>query len=90
MDHRPGNDGWHLSTRQYARLVDEWVRAVGLRREDLGPTRCDERKKSMIYKPPGNLRAKQFLRGYSKIQNTLRYLGVDIENALLLAERTEI
>ncbi len=80
----------HLSTRQYARLVDEWVTAIGLRREDYGTHSLRRTKAAMIYKATGNLRAIQILLGHSKIENTVRYLGVDIEDALELAERTEI
>jgi integrase len=80
----------HMSTRQYARLVDEWVTAVGLRRAEYGTHSLRRTKASMIYKATGNLRAIQILLGHTKIENTVRYLGVDIEDALLLAERTEI
>lgn len=80
----------HLSTRQYARLVDEWVTAVGLRRAEYGTHSMRRTKASMIYKATGNLRAIQILLGHTKIENTVRYLGVDIEDALTLAERTEI
>lgn len=80
----------HLSTRQYARLVDEWVDAIGLRRAEYGTHSLRRTKASMIYKATGNLRAIQILLGHTKIENTVRYLGVDIEDALILAERTEI
>lgn len=80
----------HLSTRQYARLVDEWVTAIGLRRADYGTHSMRRTKAAMIYKATGDLRAIQILLGHTKIENTVRYLGVDIEDALLLAERTEI
>ncbi|MDH7640521.1 tyrosine-type recombinase/integrase [Sphingomonas oryzagri] len=80
----------HLSTRQYARLVDEWVTGVGLRREDYGTHSLRRTKASIIYKATGNLRAVQILLGHSKIENTVRYLGVDVEDALTLAEGTEI
>jgi site-specific recombinase XerC len=79
-----------MSTRQYARLVDEWVTAIGLRREDYGTHSMRRTKAAMIYRATGNLRAVQILLGHSKIENTVRYLGVDVEDALLLAERTEI
>ncbi len=82
--------GEHLSTRQYARLVDEWVTAIGLRREDYGTHPLRRTKAAVIYKATGNLRTIQILLGHTKIENTVRYLGVDIENALELAERTEI
>lgn len=80
----------HLSTRQYARLVDEWVAAIGLNVRDYGTHSLRRTKASMIYKATGNLRAIQILLGHSKIENTIRYLGVDIDDALMLAERTEI
>ena len=79
-----------MSTRQYARLVDEWVTAIGVRREDDGTHSMRRTKAAMIYRATGNLRAVQILLGHTKIENTVRYLGVDIEDALMLAERTEI
>lgn len=80
----------HMSTRQYARLVDQWVTAIGLRSEEYGTHSLRRTKASMIYKATGNIRAIQIRLGHSKIENTVRYLGVDVEDALLLAERTEI
>ncbi|MFO7481262.1 tyrosine-type recombinase/integrase [Oceanibaculum nanhaiense] len=80
----------HMSTRQYARLVDEWVTAIGLRREEYGTHSLRRTKASIIYKATGNLRAVQILLGHTKIENTVRYLGVDIEDALALSEGTEI
>lgn len=80
----------HLSTRQYARLVDEWVTGIGLRREDYGTHSLRRTKAALIYKQTGNLRAVQILLGHTKIESTVRYLGVDIEDALALPEGTEI
>ena len=80
----------HLSTRQYARLVDEWVTGVGLRREDYGTHSMRRTKAALIYKQTGNLRAVQILLGHTKIESTVRYLGVDIEDALALSEGTEV
>ena len=80
----------HLSTRQYARLVDEWVSGIGLRREDYGTHSLRRTKAALIYKRTGKLRAVQILLGHSKIESTVRYLGVDIEDALALAEATEV
>jgi site-specific recombinase XerC len=80
----------HISTRQYARLVDEWVTGIGLRSEDYGTHSLRRTKASIIYKQTGNLRAVQILLGHTKIESTVRYLGVDIEDALTLAERTEV
>jgi integrase len=80
----------HLTTRQYARLVDEWIVGVGLRTEEYGTHSLRRTKASIIYKATGNLRAVQILLGHAKIENTVRYLGVDVEDALTLAEGTEI
>ena len=80
----------HISTRQYARLVDEWVTEIGLRLEDYGTYSLRRAKASIIYRQTGNLRAVQILLGHTKIESTVRYLGVDIEDALALAEGTEV
>jgi site-specific recombinase XerC len=84
------NQRGHLSTRQYARPVDEWVTAAGLRREEYGTHSLRRTKASIIYKATGNLRAVQILLGHTKIENTVRYLGIDVEDALTLAEGAEI
>jgi site-specific recombinase XerC len=84
------NHGRHLSTRQYARLVDEWVTAIGLRQENYGTHSLRRTKVSIIYKATGNLRAVQILLGHAKIESTVRYLGVEVEDALALAEHTEV
>lgn len=80
----------HLSTRQYARLVDEWVKAIGLRAEDYGTHSLRRTKAALIYKQTGNLRAVQILLGHTKIETTVRYLGVDVEDALMLSEGVEV
>jgi len=80
----------HLSTRQYARLVDEWVTAIGLRSDEYGTHSLRRTKAALIYKATGNLTAIQILLGHTKIENTVRYLGIDIDDALTLAETTEI
>jgi len=82
--------GEHLSTRQYARLVGEWVEAVGLSRLVYGTHSLRRTKVALIYKRTGNLRAVQILLGHSKLESTVRYLGVDAEDALTLSEATEI
>lgn len=80
----------HMCTRQYARLVDEWVSAIGLRKSEYGTHSLRRTKAAMIYRATGNIRAIQILLGHTKIENTASYLGVDVEDALLLAECTEI
>ena len=79
-----------MSTRQYARLVDEWVSTVGLDKREYGAHSMRRTKTSLIYKATGNLRAVQILLGHSNIENTVRYLGADVNDALTLSERTEI
>lgn len=80
----------HVSTRQYARLVDEWMTTIGLRKAEYGTHSLRRTKAAMIYRATANIRAIQILLGHTKIENIIRYLGVDVEDALLLAERTEI
>ena len=80
----------HMSTRQYARLVDEWVSAIGLRKSEYGTHSLRRTKAAMTYRAAGNNRATQILLDHTKIENTVRYLGVDVEDALFPAKRTEI
>ena len=84
------HEGKHLSTRQYARLVGEWVEAVGLGRSAYGTHSLRRTKVALIYKRTGNLRAVQILLGHTKLESTVRYLGVEAEDALTLSEATEI
>jgi integrase len=80
----------HLSIRQYARLVDAWVTGIGLPQGDYGTHSLRRTKASIIYKATGNLRAVQILLGHTKIESTVRYFGVDVEDALHLAENTDV
>ena len=80
----------HISTRQYARITDSWFKWVGLDTREYGTHSLRRTKPSMIYKRTGNLRAIQLLLGHTKLESTIRYLGVDIEDALELSEQTEI
>ena len=84
------HEGKHLITRQYARLVGEWVEAVGLSRLVYGTHSLRRTKVALISKRTGNLRAVQILLGHTKLESTVRYLGVDAEDALTLPEATEI
>ena len=80
----------HMSTRQYGRLVHELVVGIGLQPQEYGTHSLRRTKASIIYKATGNLRAVQILLGHAKIESTVRYLGVDVEDALELAEHTEV
>jgi len=82
--------GKHLSTRQYARLIGDWVEAVGLGRSAYGTHSLRRTKVALIYKRTGNLRAVQILLGHTKLESTVRFLGVEAEDALTLSEATEI
>ena len=72
------------------RLVHEWVVSISLPAQDYGTHSLRRTNASIIYRATGNLRAVQILLGHAKIDSTVRYLGVDVEDALELAERTEV
>lgn len=80
----------HISTRQYARLVREWVQSIGLDPTSYGTHSMRRTKVAQIYRKTGNLRAVQLLLGHTKMDSTVRYLGVDLEDALSIAESVEI
>jgi len=80
----------HLSTRQYARIVEGWVKSIGLPRSSYATHSMRRTKATLIYRKTGNLRAVQLLLGHSKIDSTVLYLGVEVEYALTLAESIEL
>ena len=80
----------HISTRQYARLVMEWVASIGLEPSAYSTHSLRRTKVTQIYKKTGNLRAVQLLLGHTKMDNTVRYLGVELEGALAISEGVEI
>ena len=82
--------GEHLTTRQYGRLVDDWVSMIGLDPSHYGTHSMRRTKVALIYKKTGNMRACQLLLGHSKLESTVRYLGVDIDDAISLSESIEI
>ena len=79
-----------MTTRQYARLLASWLHAIGLDPSAYGTHSLRRTKAAMIYRRTGNLRAVQLLLGHSKIESTVRYLGIDVDDALLIAEQVEI
>ena len=86
-----GHDGrGGLTTRQYARLVQEWVASIGLDPSKFGTHSLRRTKAVLIYRRTGNLRAVQLLLGHSKIESTVRYLGIEVDDAIELAETTDI
>jgi integrase len=80
----------HLSRRQYARLLDQWLTAIGLDPSLYGTHSLRRTKASLIYKRTKNLRAVQLLLGHARVESTVRYLGVEVDDALELAEKTEV
>ena len=80
----------HLSTRQYARIVDSWVCAIGLDPDAYGTHTMRRTKASLIYRRTKNLRAVQLLLGHSKLESTVRYLGIEVDDAFSISEPTEI
>ena len=80
----------HLSTRQYARIVEAWVKEIGLDPSAYGTHTMRRTKASMIYRRTKNIRAVQLLLGHTKLESTVRYLGIEVEDALELSEQTEI
>ena len=79
----------HMSTRQYARLVERWVKSIGLDPSGYGTHSIRRTKAALIYKRTKNLRAVQLLLGHSKLESTIRYLGIEVDDALEMAEKTE-
>lgn len=80
----------HVSTRQYARIVHQWVAAVGLDARVYGTHTMRRTKATLIYKRTKNLRAVQLLLGHTKLESTVRYLGIEVDDALEISEQTEI
>jgi integrase len=80
----------HLTMRQYQRLVKDWVAIIGLDPTRYGSHSLRRTKATQIYKRTGNLRAVQLLLGHAKIESTVQYLGVEVEDALTLSEQIEL
>jgi len=80
----------HLGTRQYARILGHWVDELGLDRADYGTHSMRRTKATLIYRRTKNLRAVQLLLGHSKLESTVRYLGIEVNDALEVSEQTEI
>ena len=79
-----------LSTRQYARLLSEWIASIGLDPSRFGTHSLRRTKASLIYRRTGNLRAVQLLLSHTKIESTVRYLGIEVDDALAIAEQVEV
>lgn len=82
--------GGHISTRQYARIVHRWVGELGLDSAAYGTHTMRRTKASLIYRRTKNLRAVQLLLGHTKLESTVRYLGIEVDDALEMAEQTDV
>ena len=82
-------DSLHLSTRQYSRIVHRWVREIGLDGSCYGTHSMRQTKAVLIYRRTKNLRAVQLLLGHTKLESTVRYLGIEVDDALEVSEQTE-
>jgi integrase len=80
----------HLTTRQYARLLEDWLTMIGLDPCFYGTHSLRRTKATLIYKNTGNLRAVQLLLGHTKIESTVRYLGIEVDDALTVAEQIDV
>jgi integrase len=80
----------YLSTRQYARLLSQWIASIGLDPRLFGTHSLRRTKPTLIYRRTGNLRAVQLLLGHTKIESTARYLGVEVDDALRMAEQVDL
>jgi site-specific recombinase XerD len=80
----------HLSTRQYARLVHRWIRSIGIDDTAYSTYTMRRTKASLIYRRTENLRAVQLLLGQTKLESTVRYLGIEVYDALEMAEQTGV
>ena len=80
----------NISTRRYARIVRDWVTSIGSEASAFGTHSMRRTKVTQIHKKTGNLRAAQLLLGHTKMNSTVRYLGVELEDALAIAEAIEI
>jgi integrase len=79
-----------MSTRQYARLLSEWIASIGLDAKLFGTHSLRRTKATLIYRRTGNLRAVQLLLGHTKIESTVRYLGIEVDDALAIAEQVDV
>jgi len=84
------HDQPHISTRQYARIVHRWVERAGLDSSAYGTHSMRRTKAAQIYKKTGNRRAVQLLLGHTKLESTVRYLGIEVDDALSISEQVEL
>ena len=79
-----------ITTRQYGRLVSDWIGSIGLDPKLFGTHSLRRTKATLIYRRTGNLRAVQLLLGHSRVESTVRYLGIEVDDALAIAEQVDV
>ena len=82
--------GQCITTRQYSRLLSEWIASIGLDPKLFGTHSLRRTKATLIYRRTANLRAVQLLLGHTKIESTVRYLGIEVDDALAIAEQVDV
>ena len=82
--------GQCITTRQYSRLLSEWIASIGLDPKLFGTHSLRRTKATLIYRRTGNLRAVQLLLGHTKIESTVRHLGIEVDDALAIAEQVDV
>jgi len=82
--------GHTMTTPQYSRLVSRWIASIGLDAGLFGTHSLRRTKATLIYRRTGNLRAVQLLLGHTKIESTVRYLGIEVDDALAIAEQVDV
>ena len=84
------HDSAHLSTRQYSRIVESWVLGIGFDARSYGTHSLRRTKATLLYRRTKNLRAVQLLLGHAKLDSTVRYLGIELDDALEMSERIDV
>ena len=79
-----------IMTTRHARLVSDWIGGAGLDPRQFGTHSLRRTKATLIYRRTGNLRAVQLLLGHTKIESTVRYLGIEVDDALAIAEQVDV
>ncbi|EKO3828494.1 tyrosine-type recombinase/integrase [Vibrio harveyi] len=86
----PRKTGAQMSYSYYANIIKRWATTLGLDANQYGTHSMRRTKATLIYARTKNIRAVQLLLGNVKLDNTIRYLGVEIEDALKISEDTDI
>ena len=84
------HESLHIGTRQYGRILHGWIEEIGLDPTAYGTHSMRRSKASLIYKKTKNIRAVQILLGHTKLESTVRYLGIEVDDALDLAEQIDV